>query len=69
MGPAKKTSITPTPDGPYLVNGLKHFANQKGPIETKETMLARGVESNATQGGTGADWRDDADKQGPRGDS
>lgn len=35
-------------------------------IETKATMLARGVESTATQGGTGADWRDDADKQGPR---
>ena len=38
MSSEKKTSITPTPDGPYLVNGLKNFVNQKGPIETKETM-------------------------------
>ena len=38
MSSEKKTSITPTPDGPYLVNGLKNFVNQNGPIETKETM-------------------------------
>jgi len=38
MNSEKKTSITPTPDGPYLVNGLKNFVNKKGPIETKETM-------------------------------
>ncbi len=31
-------SITPTPNGPYLVKGLKNFANKKGSIETKETM-------------------------------
>ncbi len=33
-----KPGITPTPDGPYLVKGLKNFTNQKGSIETKETM-------------------------------
>ena len=33
-----KPNITPTPDGPYLVKGIENFANQKGPIETKETM-------------------------------
>jgi CDGSH-type Zn-finger protein len=33
-----KPSITPTPDGPYLVNGLENVSNQKGPIETKPTM-------------------------------
>ena len=38
MSPEKKPSITPTPDGPYLVKGLKNFTNQKGSIETKETM-------------------------------
>ena len=38
MRSEKKTSITPTPDGPYLVNGLKIFANKKGRIETKATM-------------------------------
>ncbi len=35
-------------------------------IETKDTLLARGIESTATQGGTGANWRADADDQGPR---
>ena len=34
----KQPSITPTPDGPYLVKGLNNFTNQKGSIETKETM-------------------------------
>ena len=38
MSSEKKPNITPTPDGPYLVNGLKRFANQRGPIETKEKM-------------------------------
>jgi len=38
MSSEKKPSITPTPDGPYLVKDLKNFANQKGPIETKKTM-------------------------------
>ncbi len=38
-------------------------------IETKDTLLARGSESTATQGGIGAQWRDAADKQGPRRDS
>ena len=38
MSSEKKPNITPTPDGPYLVKYLKNFANQKGPIETKETM-------------------------------
>ena len=38
MTSKKKPNIVPTPDGPYLVNNLENFANQKGPIETKETM-------------------------------
>ncbi len=38
MSSEKKLSITPTPDGPYLVKDLKNFANQKGPIETRETI-------------------------------
>ena len=38
MSSENKPNITPTPDGPYLINNLKNFANQKGPIETKETM-------------------------------
>ncbi len=31
-------SITPTPDGPFLVKDLEHLANQKGSIETEPTM-------------------------------
>ena len=38
MSSEKKPNITLTPDGPYLVKDLKNFANQKGPIETRETM-------------------------------
>jgi CDGSH-type Zn-finger protein len=38
MSSKKKPSITPTPDGPYLVKNLENFSNRKGPIETKETM-------------------------------
>jgi len=38
MSSEKKPSITPAPDGPYMVKDLKNFANQKGPIEAKETM-------------------------------
>ncbi|NOQ96674.1 MAG: hypothetical protein GQ561_00785 [Calditrichae bacterium] len=38
MNAKKKPSITPKPDGPYLVKDLENFANQKGAIETKETM-------------------------------
>ncbi len=38
MSSEKKPTITPAPDGPYLVKDLKNFANQKGPIEAKETM-------------------------------
>ena len=38
MNSDKKSSITPTTNGPYLVKHLKDFANQKGPIGTKETM-------------------------------
>lgn len=30
MSSEKKPSIKPTLDGPYLVNGLKNVANQKG---------------------------------------
>lgn len=35
---SEKTSITPKPDGPYIVKRLGKFANKNGPIETKETM-------------------------------
>jgi len=38
MNSEKQPSITSTPDGPYLVKGLNNFTNQKGSIETKETM-------------------------------
>ena len=38
MNSDKNPGITPSPNGPYLVKDLKNFANQKGPIETKETM-------------------------------
>ena len=38
MSSKKKPSITPTPDGPYVVKDLKNFANQKGAIENRETM-------------------------------
>jgi CDGSH-type Zn-finger protein len=38
MNSKKKPSINPTKDGPYLVKDLKNFVNQKGSIETKETM-------------------------------
>lgn len=38
MGSEKKPSITPTPDGPYMAKDLKKLTNQKGPIETKETI-------------------------------
>ena len=31
-------SITPKPDGPYIVKDLKNFTNRNGSIETKETM-------------------------------
>jgi CDGSH-type Zn-finger protein len=40
MNNQKKTepSITPTPDGPYLVKDLENLSNQKGAIETKKTL-------------------------------
>ncbi len=38
MSSANGTNITPTSDGPYLAKNVKNFANQKGPIQTKETM-------------------------------
>jgi CDGSH-type Zn-finger protein len=34
----QKPTITPSPDGPYLVKNLAKFANQNGPIETKKTL-------------------------------
>jgi len=33
-----RTTITPTPDGPYLVRDLKNLSNQKGPLDAKPTM-------------------------------
>ena len=38
MSSDKKPTITPAPDGPYLVNDLESLVGQKGPIEMKETM-------------------------------
>jgi CDGSH-type Zn-finger protein len=38
MSSDKKPSIVPAKDGPYVVNGLVKFANQKGPIEAKDKM-------------------------------
>jgi len=34
----QKPTITPSPDGPYLVKNLEKFSNQNGPIETKKTL-------------------------------
>lgn len=33
-----KPTITPRPDGPYLVTDLTNFSNRKGPIEAKPKM-------------------------------
>ncbi len=33
-----KPTVTPAPDGPYLVRDLEHLANRKGPIEAKPSM-------------------------------
>lgn len=38
MSSKPKPTITPTPDGPYVVKGLERCSNQKGPIETSGTM-------------------------------
>jgi CDGSH-type Zn-finger protein len=38
MSSEKKPNIIPTPGGPYLVKSLENFTNQKGPLESKETM-------------------------------
>jgi len=38
MNSEKKSTITPTPNGPYLVKEIRNFTNQKGAIETRETM-------------------------------
>lgn len=37
-GASPKPSVTPMPDGPYLVKDLESLANQNGPIEAKATM-------------------------------
>ncbi len=37
-GVSPKPSVTPTPDGPYLVKDLETLANRNGPIEAKPTM-------------------------------
>ena len=37
-GASPKLSVTPMPDGPYLVKDLESLANQNGPIEAKPTM-------------------------------
>ena len=38
MNPEKKPSITPTPNGPYIVKFLKKCTNKNGSMETEETM-------------------------------
>ena len=38
MNSENNPSITPVQDGPYLVKDLKNLANQKGPVETNETI-------------------------------
>ncbi len=38
MASEKRSSITPTPNGPYLVKELQTLTNQKGAIGTKESM-------------------------------
>jgi CDGSH-type Zn-finger protein len=38
MNPKKTPTITPTLNGPYAVTELETLANQKGKIDTKETM-------------------------------
>ena len=38
MSKKPKPSINPAPNGPYLVKNLEHLTNQKGPVETKETI-------------------------------
>jgi CDGSH-type Zn-finger protein len=38
MSDGTKPSITPAPNGPYLVKNLETLANQRGPIGTKPTM-------------------------------
>jgi CDGSH-type Zn-finger protein len=39
MDPDFHPSITPYPDGPYYVNDVTVFANQRGPIRTRPTMV------------------------------
>jgi CDGSH-type Zn-finger protein/ferredoxin len=48
MNSEKKPSITPAPNGPYIVKALKKCTNKDGSIETSETMaLCRcGASSN-----------------------
>ncbi len=38
LGVSPKPSVTPTPDGPYLVKDLENLVNRNGPIEAKPTM-------------------------------
>lgn len=38
MSSERKPKISPTPDGPYMVENLNNFANQKGPLEPMEMM-------------------------------
>ena len=37
-GPKPKASITPKPDGPYVIRSLEDLSNKRGPIETKPTI-------------------------------
>ncbi|HKA42164.1 MAG TPA: CDGSH iron-sulfur domain-containing protein [Burkholderiales bacterium] len=39
VDPDFKPSITPYPDGPYYVNDVTRFANRRGPIRTRPTMV------------------------------
>ena len=38
MSTASRTTIKPSPNGPYIVKNLKHCRDQNGPIETEATM-------------------------------
>ena len=50
-------TITPTPNGPYMVKDLTDFKNSKGPIECKEQMaLCRCGGSNNKPFCDGTHW-------------
>ena len=38
MSSNETPTIKPTTDGPYIVKSLQRFSNQKGAIDTKDSM-------------------------------